>query len=221
MSSDPRTGIRGKKFEDWMVFETDDEGKELHSLEFSVRERGSGRPGIIRTVYVNFPASDKFDEFVEKFGGWSAALAEYYSDLFVYPDEITEILRSGPGMQVWAIQTYYVLRIKFFRDGMRDLFYDCLDPEVDGMNLEESRAWLGRHAGIDKVYHMFLSVALVDEWLKKNATYALETRYQIPRQSGSFNMSRKKADSPSPKYSKSLFSLQDSSWLGAPNTTTN
>ena len=216
--------IHDKIIDDSFILLTDENGKPLPACSFEIKERGSNSKanpkGITREVFVNYPSTENWDIYYSKLAEFHRRVFNDYGEIN-FPEQVDDWYIKRNAVQVWAVQMYTICRVKIFKDLIIELFH-MLDPEIEGMNLEESRAWIMKNAGINMVFRMFQEISLVDYRIeKKNLSEETIEIFPFLTTLLSYNSSPKKPDSASSKSSKNLSSLANSSYLGTPSTTVN
>lgn len=145
-------------------------------IGFPVRERGKWGDDAIKLVRVNFPATGRWNAYAAEVAALMTVLALDFDDP-LFPDDLTAAARDG-NYKAWAILNAHRFKVKAVRDQTALIFFDYLDPEIEGMTLEESRAWINRHFPYQRVHEMFEAILDVEAWVKKNAISSQERMFR-------------------------------------------
>lgn len=112
------------------------------------------------------------------------------------PDEMAGTLQSD-NVSDWANIVSMLFAQRGVGAEIEEIAFKYLQPEIEGLNVNETRAWMREHAPIDGVARLFACLMVPDAMLKKNVKYLLNLIYQEWIPQPSMHISMKSSDGPS------------------------
>lgn len=192
-----------------IILALDEEGKELARLAFEVEGR---------MVCFQTPTLAKFPMFSQKLGHLFLLLSAYIPNVEL-PESFVET-HNGKVDKVWdKISGVMIASAPVIKSMILDLFFKYLDVKIGGVSTKrkwwggksDSQKWFENNVRITDCQKVLSACLMVDDLVKKNATFLLQRAYSQKSAEQSSKLTLvKKPDSPSSPLTLTPSSLFDS-----------
>lgn len=149
------------------------------------------------------------------YGDWDSYCQDV-GRLFLVLAATAENLRVGGLLDLdeesfgfWSLGAAAAIRSKKIKSLIEHVFFRYFRPEVTGVRRLFTKRWCRRNLGVDVVFKMFVSILLVEDWVKKNAQLILRAVFPAATEPRSYPISTKRQDTPQPKSEASPRSKSD------------
>jgi len=148
-------------------------GRELCKFEFNI----SGKPILFRT-----PLFSRYPGFLKKLANLFTLIAGYAPNIEL-PDNLTEAFNNPLGNEIWQrLSAVAVSATPQVSKLVIDLFFNYLDPQILHIKKRkwhtlksDYRKWFIENARIEDIQKLFAVSLCVDDLVKKNARFLLQS----------------------------------------------
>lgn len=167
------------ELDDDQILATDEAGEEL--IHFAVSWSG-------KTVRIHYPRFGQWERYQRSVGRILTHIGGSLGKIDIDNAQIDHGL--------WQELVGRFLFLKDVGAEIKQTFFACLRPTVDGLDEKQSRAWLTKNAPLDGVVRMFCALLTPQSQLKKNARFALTKIFQVSTDQLCTATSTKSTDGP-------------------------
>jgi hypothetical protein len=155
--------------DDDIIFATDKEGNELCRLAFEVEGR---------LVHFQTPRVNKYAGFVKRLAELSSLLSRYMPNVEM-PDDLAEAYNTPLVNDLWLrLSSIAVGQHKKTKEIILDIFFNYLDGRIKGIETDQ-KEWFCENARIDQLQRVFSACYAVDDLIKKNALFCLQSQLNL------------------------------------------
>jgi hypothetical protein len=195
-----------------IILALDENGDELCKLAFEI----DGKLCHFRT-----PILAKWQGFAKKYAQLLIILSQHAGNLQVPEDKVEEYKNNEDNILWKKLSALALTSNDETINLVMDIFFNYLDGAIEGVKLteqelkhnkkikkkskkedvkeitinEKQMQWFRNHLRIEDVQKMFSAILCVDDLIKKNATFMLQTTYQKSQGKNIVSFSKKKAES--------------------------
>lgn len=162
------------------------EGDELLRLGFDIEGK------ICR---VRFPTMNDYNDYVANCARFFGLLSEATGGNIEIPDDVLKELQDTERLTFFLAVMSKALVSNRLRTLCEEIFFNYLRPQIEGLEDRDARDYIMNNLGIDKICMLFVSIVLVNDWIKKKGIFIMTKVFQILELTASSNNSGKNKES--------------------------
>lgn len=179
----------------------DENGNELLRLGIDVIDRDTEKAV---NVQIRFPVLAKWDDYFNELAMLFHSMAQDFETMYI-PDDMIE-LKDRQDFRIWAGLTKHALQVKLFQEQIKNLFFNYLDPIIEGKGMKYTKEFIMNNAPMDMIFQMFVAILCVEDWLKKKSIFLMGEIYQVQIKLSCSSTSQNPVDTISEKSKTSAYS---------------